>query len=238
MKSLWQIILKAVTLHSENYRVDMTSSTIIIADNQAIARLGLRYLITTTTTDTVVHDAATERELISLLDENKDALVIVDPANFLNHFTDDTLRLAETYNKAHWIVFSNDIPDIALNRFSANQRISMVEKNCIEGELSSSVVLALSHQRFICQRLMNLLLNPNRQKDDPLAELTETEREILRLTAQGKTVKEIATERFSSTHTVTTHKRNIFHKLKINTSYEATMVAVRAGLVDIVEYYI
>lgn len=216
----------------------MANSTIIIADNQAIAHLGLQNLIATTTTDAVVHDAVTERQLISLLDENKDALVIIDPANFLSHFSDDTLRLAETYDKAHWIVFSNDISDSALHRFSANQRISMVEKDCIGGELSSSLVLALSHRRFICQRLMNLLLNPNRQKDDPLAELTETEREILRLTAQGKTVKEIASERFSSIHTITTHKRNIFYKLKINTSYEATMVAVRAGLVDIVEYYI
>lgn len=216
----------------------MTNNTIIIADNQAITHLGLQRLISITLNDAKVLDAVTERELASLLDENKDALVIVDPANFFVHFSDDTLKLAEKYDKAHWIVFSNDISDSALHRFSASQNISMVEKNCLQGELSSSLILAISHQRFICQRLMNLLLNPNRQEDDPLAELTETEREILRLTAQGKTVKEIASERFSSIHTVTTHKRNIFRKLKINTSYEATMVAVRAGLIDIVEYYI
>ena len=77
-------------------RPNMTSSTIIIADNQAIARLGLQHLIATTTTEAVVHNANTERQLISLLDENKDALVIIDPSNFNNHFSDDTLRLAET----------------------------------------------------------------------------------------------------------------------------------------------
>lgn len=216
----------------------MTSKTIILADNQAITHLGLKQLIAITLTEVTVFEVITKRELTSLLDENKDALVIVDPANFFIHFSDDTLKLAEKYDKTHWVVFSNDISDSALHRFSANLNISMVEKNCLQGELSSSLILAISHQRFICQRLMNLLLNPNRQEDDPLAELTETEREILRLTAQGKTVKEIASERFSSTHTVTTHKRNIFRKLKINTSYEATMVAVRAGLIDIVEYYI
>ena len=77
-----------------------------------------------------------------------------------------------------------------------------------------------------------------RRSSTTLDELTETEIEILKLTAQGKSVKEIAYDRNSSYHTINTHKRNIFRKLGINTSYEATRYAMRAGLVDLVEYYI
>ena len=68
--------------------------------------------------------------------------------------------------------------------------------------------------------------------------LTNTEIEIVKAIAQGKTTKEIAAERFSSVHTVTTHRKNIFRKLKVNTAHEVIKYALRAGLVDSSEFYI
>ena len=50
--------------------------------------------------------------------------------------------------------------------------------------------------------------------------------------------KEIAEKRFSSFHTVNTHRKNIFRKLNVNNVHEATKYALRAGLVDTAEYYI
>jgi DNA-binding NarL/FixJ family response regulator len=61
---------------------------------------------------------------------------------------------------------------------------------------------------------------------------------MLRGVAQGKTTKEIAYERYSSIHTVNTHKKNIFRKLQVNTAHEAVKYAFRAGLVDPSEFYI
>lgn len=68
--------------------------------------------------------------------------------------------------------------------------------------------------------------------------LTQTEIEILRLIAKGKSVKEIAAIRFSSIHTITTHKKNIFRKIHVNSVYEATRYAFRAGIAEMLEYYI
>jgi DNA-binding NarL/FixJ family response regulator len=45
-------------------------------------------------------------------------------------------------------------------------------------------------------------------------------------------VKEIANERCSSIHTITTHKKNIFRKIGVNNVYEAMQYARRAGLSD------
>ena len=53
----------------------------------------------------------------------------------------------------------------------------------------------------------------------------------------GKTTKEIAIERFSSIHTITTHRKNIFRKLGVNTAYEATKYAMRVGWVNSNEFY-
>jgi DNA-binding NarL/FixJ family response regulator len=68
--------------------------------------------------------------------------------------------------------------------------------------------------------------------------LTPSEIEILKLIARGKSAKEIAAERVSSIHTIITHKKNIFRKLEVNNVYEATKYALRAGLIEMVEYYI
>jgi len=54
----------------------------------------------------------------------------------------------------------------------------------------------------------------------------------------GQTTKEIAEHRFSSFHTVNTHRKNIFRKIGVNNVHEATKYALRAGLVDSAEYYI
>ena len=68
--------------------------------------------------------------------------------------------------------------------------------------------------------------------------LTATETEIVKAIAQGKTTKEIAAERFLSIHTITTHRKNIFRKLGVNTAHEVVKYALRAGLVDNEEFYI
>ena len=68
--------------------------------------------------------------------------------------------------------------------------------------------------------------------------LTPTETEILRDIALGLTTREIAEKRYSSFHTVNTHRKNIFRKIGVNNVHEATRYALRAGLVDSAEYYI
>ena len=56
--------------------------------------------------------------------------------------------------------------------------------------------------------------------------------------AMGLTTREIAEKRFSSCHTVNTHRKNIFRKWGVNTIHEATKHALRAGLIDASDYYI
>ena len=91
--------------------------------------------------------------------------------------------------------------------------------------------------RYICHRATEILID-SQLKEEPATNLTSTEIEILRSIAQGKTTKEIAAERYSSIHTINTHRKNIFKKLKVNTAHEAVKYAFRAGLVDTSEFYI
>ena len=82
-----------------------------------------------------------------------------------------------------------------------------------------------------------MLLTPTQTTQEE-NRLTPTETEILRDIALGLTTREIAEKRFSSFHTVNTHRKNIFRKIGVNNVHEATRYALRAGLVDSAEYYI
>ena len=85
--------------------------------------------------------------------------------------------------------------------------------------------------------MTEVLLAPSQDVEEKI-NLTKTETEILKDIALGMTTKEIAEKRFSSFHTVNTHRKNIFRKLNVNNVHEATKYALRAGLVDTGEYYI
>lgn len=82
-----------------------------------------------------------------------------------------------------------------------------------------------------------MLLTPTQATQEE-NRLTPTETEILRDIALGLTTREIAEKRYSSFHTVNTHRKNIFRKIGVNNVHEATRYALRAGLVDSAEYYI
>jgi DNA-binding NarL/FixJ family response regulator len=137
-------------------------------------------------------------------------------------------------------MFSDELSNDLLRRLVfGSQVFSIVLKNCGIDEINAAIFYSLKGERFICNRISNQLLTINRsysERPDDL--LTSTEKEILREIAAGKTTKEIAAERSLSFHTVITHRKNIFRKIDVNNIHEATKYAIRAGIVDLTDYYI
>jgi DNA-binding NarL/FixJ family response regulator len=120
---------------------------------------------------------------------------------------------------------------------SFEQSVSMILKDSSREEFYTALKSAFGGGRYHSQVIQGLLETHSTKQDND-AHLTPVEIEILRLIAQGKSAKEIAAQRNSSVHTITTHKKNIFRKIEVNTIYEATKYALKAGLIEMVEYYI
>ena len=216
--------------------------TFVIADYQDITRLGIVSLIKETFDDkTQALTADTFSSLSSLLNNDKAVTaVIIDciGVDNLDVFPIyDIEELSNKYPHIVWVLFSNKITETVARRFAAESRFSLLLKSAYTEEIISALRLASVGERFVCHGITNMLFS-NPHNSEALGELTETEIEILKLTALGKSVKEIANERNSSCHTITTHKRNIFRKLGVNSSTAVTRYAIRAGLVELVEYYI
>ena len=161
--------------------------------------------------------AADKTELIEQLRPHGDAIVVLDYTLFDIIDIEELEILHERFPLAKWILFSFDLSsDFVRRAIALSSLFSVLLKDSPLSEIRDCLRYAARGQRYICQRMA----------------------EILKDIAQGMTTREIAERRFSSFHTVNTHRKNIFRKLGVNTVHEATKYALRAGLVDSAEYYI
>ena len=211
-------------------------SYIVLADPQDITRAGLMYLCEKLSVD--YQQAPDKTELIEQLKVHGDAVVLLDYTLFDINDIDELEILHERFPLTQWILFSFELStDFVRRAITVSQQFSVLLKDSPLSEIRQCIQYALNRQRYICQRMAEILLAPPVQSADEML-LTKTETEILKDIALGMTTKEIADKRFSSFHTVNTHRKNIFRKLGVNNVHEATKYALRAGLVDSAEYYI
>jgi len=210
----------------------------ILADNQELTRLALISLIKQDEENTL-YVATDKAGLVELLQTHEEAMVLLDFTLFDFADADQLLIVSERFALSRWILISDELTAAFMRRvvYSSHQ-FSIVFKDGPLSEVREALQTVSRHQRYISQRALEVIINLQQAEDEQPSILTETETEIVRAIAQGKSTKEIAAERFSSVHTITTHRKNIFRKLGINTVHEVVKYALRAGLVDPSEFYI
>lgn len=210
---------------------------IFLADRQDITRAGLMYLIERLP-DADYKYIEDKGELLLGLHEYPDSIVILDYTLFDINDGEELVILSQRFKRVHWILFSEDLSlDFVRYLIASGPEFSIVMKESPLSEIKTSIDYAIRKQRFISQRMAEMLLAPVPQMEERV-KLTKTETEILKDIALGMTTKEIAEKKFSSFHTINTHRKNIFRKLSVNNVHEATKYALRAGLIDSAEYYI
>ena len=209
----------------------------IIADNQELTGYALQSLLKRDE-GSAIFRAVDRAGLIELLKEHEDAVVFLDYTLFDFSDEDQLLIVAERFSLSEWILISDELTPQFIRRvvYSSHQ-FSVVFKDGPMSEIREAIQAVGRHSRYLSQRALESIII-QQQEDEKPDILTATETEIVKAIAQGKTTKEIAAERFSSIHTVTTHRKNIFRKLGINTAHEAVKYALRAGLIDPSEFYI
>ncbi len=177
-------------------------------------------------------------ELMLALKDNDDTVVVLDYTSFDINDADELLILQQRFTHTRWLLFSEDLSaDFVRVLIASSMQFSILLKESPMSEIKEAMKFCIHGNRYICQRMTEVLLAPSQDVEEKI-NLTKTETEILKDIALGMTTKEIAEKRFSSYHTVNTHRKNIFRKLNVNNVHEATKYALRAGLVDTAEYYI
>ena len=217
----------------------------IIADNQDITKAGMMFLLSRQKDTSLLLEADNKAELIQQLRLHPVAVVILDYTLFDFTGVEELIVLHERFKEADWLLFSDElsVPFLRQILFSS-LAFGVVMKDNSKEEILTALQCTSRKERFICNHVSNLLLSVNNSASSPTHPaikddlLTPAERSILKEIALGKTTKEIAAERNLSSHTVNSHRKNIFRKLGVNNAHEATKYAMKAGIVDLVEYYI
>ena len=217
----------------------------IIADNQDISRAGMMFLLSKQKDVSLLLEADGKAELIKELRMHPQAVVILDYTLFDFAGADELIVLQERFKEVDWILFSDELSLNFLRQILfSSMAFGVVMKDNSKEEILTALQCATKKQRYICNHVSNLLLSgsntvattANTPIDNNL--LTQTEKNILKEIALGKTTKEIAADKNLSFHTINSHRKNIFRKLGVNNVHEATKYAMRAGIVDLAEYYI
>ena len=209
---------------------------LILCDNQDITRVGLQWLCNEMKHNDITF-AADKAALATLLDGQEQPVVVLDYTLFDFASFDELLIWQQRFQSVQWLLFSETLTnDFVRLVVASNPRFGLILKDAPLPQIRQALYDALHGEPYLYAPLVQMA--DEQRQEVERAKLTKTEMEVLRDIALGLTTKEIAEKRFSSFHTINTHRKNIFRKLNVNNIHEATKYALRAGMVDAAEYYI
>lgn len=223
----------------------MIVERLIIADNQPLTAYAIEALSRSVAQEIHIDDleiayAQNKTQLNNLLRDGKKTAVVVDYTMFDFTNQENFTIVCDLYqNTSCWLLLSEELtPNFLRYVVYQTQNVGVAYKDASLDSMRKALHYVMTGVRYISQQATQILLQKAAEAENRRDELTHTEREILKAIALGKTTKEIAADRFSSVHTINSHRKNIFRKLGVNCVHDAIKYALRAGLVDESEFFI
>lgn len=207
---------------------------ILIADDHTLFRSGLKALFGSLPETAVVAEAESGQEAISLAETQQPDVVLMDIQMPGINGIDAARRIVQTSPHIGVIMvtmFEDDDSVFAAMRAGAR---GYVLKGADQEEMLRVIrAVARGDALFgppIALRLTSFFNNAKSQVTDAFPDLTERERELLHLLAQGLSNQEIATKLVITNKTVRNHLSNIFSKMQVTDRVQAVIQARNAGL--------
>jgi DNA-binding NarL/FixJ family response regulator len=213
---------------------------IIIADTQFLVVESLTSLLNADERYSVVAVVSSKSELIKVLSEVSDGLLLIDIALIDNFEITDLKNINYEYPDVSILILTNSLTKPEILELTKSGIKNIIYKTADREELLTAIDMAAKRKNYYSEEVLDLLIEPGErgQVNEKPGRLTFSEIEIVKLIANGLTAKEIALKKHISFHTVNTHRKNIFRKLGVSNSSELIMVAIKAGWIDNIEYYI
>lgn len=214
------------------------TTKIILADDHKIMRDGLRILLEKELGMQVIGEAETGHQAVRLAHELLPDVVIVDIGMpDLNGIEATRQILAKNPNvKVIGLSMHSDKRFVA-GMLSAGASGYLL-KDCAFEELANAIHAVVENKIYLSLGIVGVVikdyvqhLSPNDLPAQTI--LTDREREVLQLIAEGKSTKKIASILYVSMKTVETHRMNIMEKLNLKSIAELTKYAIREGLTSL-----
>jgi DNA-binding NarL/FixJ family response regulator len=211
---------------------------ILLVDDHTIMRQGLRQILENEQDFVVVAEAGSGIEAVEQAQEHRPDVAVVDVAmkelngieatsQILKRSPDTTVLILSMYSDERYVV----------RAMKAGARGYLL-KNSAGDELIRAVHAVRSGATYFSPAVAKIFRNgfartkDAREAEDPFDSLTERERQVYQLLAEGNCNKEIANRLDLSLHTVETHRWRIMEKMGLHSVAELVLSAVRRGLVS------
>jgi len=214
--------------------------TVLLADDHAVVRLGLRALIEDESDLALVGEAGDGLEVLPMVERLRPDVLVLDlimpGLNGLEILREIPRRAPHT----RVVVLSMHANEAYVLEALRHGAMGYVLKGSNAAELVRAVRSAAAGQRYLSPPLSERSLDAYAQQaqspqPDLYESLTAREREVLHLAAEGHTSTEIAKRLFISPRTVETHRSNLMRKLGLETQTELVRYALRRGIVPLEE---
>jgi two-component system response regulator NreC len=204
--------------------------TVVIADDHAVVRKGLRLLLDAEPGLRVVAEAGTVPDAIRMAKAHRPGVLILD----LNMPGGSSLEAIPeiTDTSAVVVLTMQDDPSFARQALQSGAN-GFVLKEAADDELLLAVRLAADGDTYLNPRLGAKLAAQPPRPEGPPDDLTEREVEVLRLIALGHTNSEIGAQLYLSTRTVETHRAHIQQKLRRSSRADLVRYALEHDLVKL-----
>jgi two-component system response regulator NreC len=215
----------------------MSKIRILVADDHGIVRKGLRFLLDRQEGMEVVGEASEGREAVKLSEELLPNVVIMDVAMPQLNGIDAAAQVIKSNPSTGIIMLSMHADESYLVRALSVGAKGYLLKESAEVDIVRAVQVVSQGRPFFSPQIAQSLLEDyvrtlqQRGLQDSYDLLTEREREVLQLLAEGKSNKEVATILDLSTYTIETHRTNLMHKLNLHNTAEIVLYAVRKKII-------
>ena len=207
----------------------MAPTTLVVADDHAVVRSGLRMLLDAEPDLTVVDEAGDVGGTLSAVTNRKPGVLLLD----LNMPGEPTLpalgRIKQSSPDTRIVILTMHNEPIFAREAMRAGASGFVLKHAADGELVKAIRTVASGGRYVQPELAGDLLGPTR--DEAAGELSAREREVLGLLALGHTNPEIAEQLSLSVRTVESHRANIHQKLELSCRADLVRYALEHGLI-------
>ena len=209
---------------------------VLLADDHAIVRRGLRGLLESAGF-TVVAEAADGLEAVRLCEEHRPDTVILDIGMPRLSGIEVAARATKLDHSPGVIILSVHGDESYIMRALAAGARAYLLKSATDEDLIPAVRAVASGKPYFSPAVTAVLVEDymrqlqQRGLTDSYHLLTDREKEVLQLLAEGRSNKEVATLLELSLSTVETHRSNLMQKLNLHNTAEIVLYAVRKGLI-------
>jgi len=214
----------------------VTPIRVLLADDHALVRAGIRSLLGTLPGVQVVGEAGDGHEALRLVETLRPRVVLMDIAMPGLNGLEATARIARDHPETRVIILSMHVSEEYAARALRAGGAGYLPKDADVRELELAIEAVARGETYLSPAVSTHVVADYRRRlaeaPDALARLTPRQREVLQLLAEGHSTKEIAFRLHVSVKTVETHRAQVMDRLDIHDLAGLVRFAVRMGLVS------